>query len=184
MTDARLSEMGIRLAAELRDALDDPKRYEWGDGPWEHLGDAEKDVRLLLATVDELVDERDALSEAQQFPVETVMSWKRRAEGAEAMNRYARLLLDPDRQDEPDEENALRAFEALSGIPLSQPANVVMPERTLELVLDIVDRGVCEGTTPAEALATIGHLIRKRHPRKQTAPDGVTEYDITGRDQA
>ena len=63
--------------------------------------------------------ERDALAELQPFPVETVMAWKRRVEGAEAIIRYARLLLDPDRQDEPDEENVRRAYEALSGIPFS-----------------------------------------------------------------
>jgi predicted Zn-ribbon and HTH transcriptional regulator len=49
---------------ELREALDDPKRYEWGEGPWEHLGDAERDVRALLDYVDALVAERDRLREA------------------------------------------------------------------------------------------------------------------------
>ena len=41
-----------RLASELREALDDPKRGEWGGYPWEHLGDAERDVRKLLAALD------------------------------------------------------------------------------------------------------------------------------------
>lgn len=69
----------------------------------------------LLREADEhfelVTEERDALAEAQQFPVSTVMAWKRRADGAEALMRYARLLLDPDRKDEPDEENALRRSE-------------------------------------------------------------------------
>jgi len=42
------------LAAELREALDDPKRGEWGGYPWEHLGDAERDVRVLLWLIAEL----------------------------------------------------------------------------------------------------------------------------------
>lgn len=42
------------LAQELREALDDPKRGEWGGYPWEHLGDAERDVRELLAYVGRL----------------------------------------------------------------------------------------------------------------------------------
>lgn len=56
-----------------------------------------------------------AFEEAQQFPVETVMSWKRRADQADAQLAAVRLLLDPERQDEPDEENVLRAFEAAGG---------------------------------------------------------------------
>src|SRR3954454_10251057 len=40
---------GAALVEELREALDDPKRGEWGGYPWEHLGDAERDVRVLLA---------------------------------------------------------------------------------------------------------------------------------------
>lgn len=37
-----------------------------------------------------------------------------RAEEAETRIAASRLLLDPDRQDEPDEENVLRAFQALT----------------------------------------------------------------------
>lgn len=44
------------LSRELRETLDDPKRYDWG-GPWEHIGDAERDVRALL-------DELDTIEEA------------------------------------------------------------------------------------------------------------------------
>lgn len=127
----------------------------------------ETELARLREQVAALTEERDTLAEAQQFPVETVMSWKRRAEGAEAMNRYARILLDPQRQDEPDEENALRAYEALSGIPLTVPADRVLPERTLELVRDVCERGVGPDTTPEEALQTIENLINKRHPREQ-----------------
>jgi hypothetical protein len=50
----------FQLADELRAALDDPQRHVWG-GPWEHLGDAEKDVRLLLAGIALLRSEIDRL---------------------------------------------------------------------------------------------------------------------------
>jgi hypothetical protein len=60
--------------------------------------------------------ERDALAELQPFPVETVMAWKRRVDDVERRLFSAELLLDPERQDEPDEENALRAFEMLTGL--------------------------------------------------------------------
>jgi hypothetical protein len=53
---ANTQARALALAAELRTALDDPKRYEWGEGPWEHLGDAERDVRALL----------DALAESER----------------------------------------------------------------------------------------------------------------------
>lgn len=52
------------LAAELRAALDDPARYEWGEGPWEHLGDAERDVRQLLDALDALAARVEELGAA------------------------------------------------------------------------------------------------------------------------
>lgn len=51
-------------------------------------------ANTLAEEVARLREERDALAEAQQFPVETVMSWKKRAESAEAMSAL-RLYLDP-----------------------------------------------------------------------------------------
>jgi hypothetical protein len=54
MSDRRTNEELSALATNLTEALDDPKRYEWEDCPWEHLGDAERDVRLLIADVAEL----------------------------------------------------------------------------------------------------------------------------------
>ena len=45
---------GHYLAVELREALDDPRRGEWGGYPWEHLGDAERDVLALLAYIESL----------------------------------------------------------------------------------------------------------------------------------
>lgn len=53
-------DKALRLAEELRRALDDPKRAEWGDGPWEHLGDAERDVRVLLLGMDALAADLEA----------------------------------------------------------------------------------------------------------------------------
>ncbi len=41
-------EKAMALARELNVALEDPKRWEWGDCPWEHLEDAESDVRKLI----------------------------------------------------------------------------------------------------------------------------------------
>jgi len=58
-----LARTTFQLADELQAALDDPKRYEWGEGPWEHLGDAEKDVRLLLAGIAAL---RDLVAQADR----------------------------------------------------------------------------------------------------------------------
>jgi hypothetical protein len=57
-------QRGMALAQELREALDDPRRYEWGEGPWEHLGDAEKDVRVLLDTLIAKQEECERLREA------------------------------------------------------------------------------------------------------------------------
>lgn len=48
----------MSIARELREALDDPARGEWGGYPWEHLGDAERDVRELLTECERL---REAL---------------------------------------------------------------------------------------------------------------------------
>lgn len=51
------------LANELREALNDPRRHEWG-GPWEHLGDAERDVRVLLDQLEAAEQQVAALREA------------------------------------------------------------------------------------------------------------------------
>lgn len=63
------------------------KRIEELEGEREALTEADKlgitlwqSLRDANARIEELEAERDALAEAQQFPVETVMSWKRRAE--------------------------------------------------------------------------------------------------------
>lgn len=49
------ADLAQTLAEELSEALDDERRYTWGDGPWEHLGDAERDVRILLMGFRELM---------------------------------------------------------------------------------------------------------------------------------
>lgn len=110
------------------------------DLPLNELGDGWKEAApKILARIETIVDEaerafqeRDALAEAQQFPTETVLAWKQRVESSEALMRYARLLLDPERQDEPDEENALRAYEALSGAPVSIEAGLPSALRRAE----------------------------------------------------
>lgn len=50
----------LALADELREALDDPRRGEWGGYPWEHLGDAERDVRPLLDALASLASRLEA----------------------------------------------------------------------------------------------------------------------------
>lgn len=58
-----LTERAKELAAELTEALDDPRRGEWGGYPWEHLGDAERDVRVLLAALVVSEQQRERLRE-------------------------------------------------------------------------------------------------------------------------
>lgn len=41
----------MSISRELREVLEDPERHFWG-GPWEHLGDAERDVLKLLDECD------------------------------------------------------------------------------------------------------------------------------------
>lgn len=62
------------LASALRAALDDPARYEWGEGPWEHLGDAERDVRQLLDDLDALAARVEEL-EAENARLQGAAEW-------------------------------------------------------------------------------------------------------------
>lgn len=81
------------LANELREALDDPRRYEWG-GPWEHLGDAERDVRVLLDELAAAEQQVAALREAIRHVVDdspgTPNSVKQFLERAVLMTDYER----------------------------------------------------------------------------------------------
>ena len=61
MSDPERTEEALALADELAEALDDPKRGDWGGYPWEHLGDAERDVRKLLCLRAALREAQDAL---------------------------------------------------------------------------------------------------------------------------
>jgi hypothetical protein len=48
VTELSPRDKAIALAQELRAAMDD-QNPGWYEYPWEHLGDAEKDVRILIA---------------------------------------------------------------------------------------------------------------------------------------
>jgi hypothetical protein len=85
----------IRLAQELREALDDPKRYEWGEGPWEHLGDAERDVRKLLDGIDALAARCDALEKERDHYRFHFDQQEQRAEAAEAQHDALENALRP-----------------------------------------------------------------------------------------
>jgi len=52
----------ITKAAEIVEAWNDPVQREWGY-QWEHLGDAERDIRVLIGGVNEAVRLRAALEE-------------------------------------------------------------------------------------------------------------------------
>jgi hypothetical protein len=65
----------VRLVEELKEALDDPRRDEWGGYPWEHLGDAERDVRKLLTALDRLLVENERLDDAIRDALDFLTGW-------------------------------------------------------------------------------------------------------------
>ena len=55
----------LALALEIEQALQEGAESGWFDQPWEHLGDAERDIRVLIAG---LKDADDAM--ASMVPIE------------------------------------------------------------------------------------------------------------------
>jgi hypothetical protein len=72
-----VSDQAARLADELREALDDPNRGDWGSYPWEHLGDAERDVRVLLAELTAARQETDTLERKTEQLREALLEARR-----------------------------------------------------------------------------------------------------------
>jgi hypothetical protein len=107
-----LVEKALSLAAEIRSAEKELIESGWGGYPWEHLGDASKDIHVLMRGLDALAARLEACEQAVRdacVVIERMANGASRAECSPEFERFhafafpsgphARAALDPQEPD-------------------------------------------------------------------------------------